>query len=103
MNNEIEIEMPFEINGFEYLCTVFFDYSAYYAGDPAKWGKTGRIDWGTPEEPEEYTINRVTYDEKFTDFENKLIRNTEHDFSWILDNKEMVENIIEYLKNEKEK
>lgn len=102
MSIENEMKMLFEINGIEYECNVFFDYSAPYAGDNGRWGKEGRISWGSPEEPEEYTINRVIFDEILKDNKGKVTSCKEYDFSWILNNKVMVENIEEYLKDERE-
>lgn len=99
---EAHVEMPFEINGFEYLCTVYFDYSPYYAGDKGSFGKEGRTSWGTPEEPEEYTINKVLFDERLTDMKGKVIGSKEHDFSWILEDNDMVEDITQYLIDNKE-
>lgn len=101
MGKENEMEMPFEINGSEYNCVVYFDYYKGYPGDNGRWGKEGRISWGTPEEPEEYTVNRVIFNETLKDYKGKVLSHKEHDLSWILDNKAMVENIVEYLSDQK--
>lgn len=98
---ESEVEMPLEIFGNEFECIVKFDYSPFYRGDPGRFGKEGRIDWGTPEEPEEYEINELIIKTKVSCGPN-LTANEYNDVSFLLDSQSVVEHITQFLKDNKE-